>query len=62
MVIFGTMSFLSKLTESKCIYMDGTLKYYPKMFMQLYTIHCFIFDEMFPAVFALLPDKKQATY
>lgn len=50
------------LSESNSYYMDGTFKYAPKFFLQLFTIHCERNGHYIPLVFCLLPDKKETTY
>lgn len=60
-LIFGTAGNLRRLSEATTIYADGTYAS-PGIFKQLYTFHALIDNEMFPLVFALLPDKNQTTY
>ncbi|CAF1024575.1 unnamed protein product [Adineta steineri] len=42
--------------------MDGTFLTTPPFFNQVFTIHCLKFDCDLRCVFALLPDRKEATY
>ena len=44
------------------IFVDGTFKFCPKYFEQLYTIHGFKLGHYVPLVFALLPSKTEAVY
>ncbi|CAF3132957.1 unnamed protein product [Rotaria sp. Silwood2] len=41
---------------------DGTFKVTPLIFSQLYTIHGVYRSNVFPLIFALLPDKQQQSY
>ncbi|XP_018494092.1 uncharacterized protein LOC108863900 [Galendromus occidentalis] len=59
---FGTDEMFSILCESPTVFMDGTFKVVPHLFLQLYTIHSFHKGQMFPLVFFLLPDKTKETY
>ena len=42
--------------------MDGTFKTAPELFFQLYTIYSCTANRLLPCVYALLPNKQQATY
>ena len=44
------------------IFADGTFKTCPKLFYQVYTIHSIVKGQMFPIIYALLPNKKSITY
>ncbi|XP_071173818.1 uncharacterized protein [Mytilus edulis] len=44
------------------IFMDGTYKYCPKFFKQLYTIHGYNKGNYVPLVFCLLPGKSEEIY
>lgn len=59
---FGTSGNVRLLSQSKTYYMDGTFKTTPKQFYQLFIIHVFKFDTMIPVIYALLPNKTEATY
>lgn len=61
-VIFTTKLNLQTLCSADTLLMDGTFKSCPKPFYQLYTILAYINTFYMPLVFALLPDKTQATY
>ena len=41
---------------------DGTFKYCPTFFMQLYTIHGTVIGHYMPLVYCLLPNKTQDTF
>ena len=49
---------------AKCekLWGDGTFKQSPKHFYQLYTIHGYVKGQMFPFIFAVLPNKYEVTY
>jgi len=61
-MLFGTRKNLSVLQHCKLWLVDGTFKTSPKLFYQLYTIHGAYQGEIFPLVYALLPNKTAATY
>ena len=42
--------------------MDGTFKLCPEVFYQIYTIRALNNNQIFPCVFALLPNKNEVTY
>ncbi|XP_003740616.1 uncharacterized protein LOC100902345 [Galendromus occidentalis] len=44
------------------VFMDGTFRIVPRLFLQLYTIHAFFMGQMIPFVYFLLPNKQEATY
>jgi len=50
LVIFGTEGFLRKLCTADVVFMDGTCKSAPKLFLQIYTLHCFVQGIMVPMV------------
>lgn len=55
------------LTNGRTFFFDGTFKSCPKQFVQLYSIHVDWAStdtetNVYPAIFALLPDKKETTY
>ena len=60
--IFASEIGLQSLRESEHWYADGTLKVFPEIFYQLYTIHGQRNGQIFPVVFCLIPNKTQATY
>ena len=59
--IFSSEIWLQLLRESEHWYTDGTFKFCPEIFYQLYTIHGQRNGQFFP-VFCLLPNKTLATY
>lgn len=61
-LIFSTRRNLRLLAQSMHWYVDGTFKTVPHLFCQLYTIHGLQYNNAIPLVYALLPDKTEATY
>jgi hypothetical protein len=61
-LVFGTVAFLQKLCNADYVYMDGTFKVVPNLFLQLYTLHGLHNGEMIPYIYALLPNKNQEIY
>ncbi len=61
-LIFGDHFMVNQLEASNFWLADGTFKLTPKVFYQLYTIHIQISDIAPACVYALLPNKTEATY
>ncbi len=61
-LVFSTDECIQLLRDSNNWFADGTFKTTPLLFYQLYTIHVYTHERMIAAVYALLPNKKQATY
>lgn len=61
-IVFGTASNLVRLVSCDKWFADGTFRTVPNLFYQLYSIHGMLEDEIFPPVYALLPNKSQKTY
>jgi len=61
-LIFATDSGLDELSTSNSWACDGTFKAAPNLWTQLFTVHAVINDSCLPRVFALLPNKQEATY
>lgn len=63
-LIFTTQKSLRKLEEAAFWIMDGTFKVVPKVFFQLYTIHCSIqpHNTVHPMVYILMSGKTTALY
>ncbi|KAG8198782.1 hypothetical protein JTE90_007092 [Oedothorax gibbosus] len=59
---FGTRNSIRLLAEAKRVFMDGTFYVCPSIFAQFYTLHVIYGGKMLPVVYALLPDKTEATY
>ena len=66
MIIFATSEFLKILSYNNGgpskVFSDGTFKACPSLFNQLYTIHSYYREHLFPCVFILCTDRTQATY
>lgn len=61
-IVFATDDAIQLLGTSNHWFMDGTFKLCPEIFFQIYTVHALINNKTFPCVFALLPNKTEATY
>ena len=61
-VVFGRPSHLDFLADADCILMDGTFKFCPKYFSQLYILIAEKNGWYIAVVSALLPDKMETTY
>ena len=42
--------------------MDGTFSICPLIFYQVFTIHIMKYNQVFPMIYALLPNKQQNSY
>ena len=60
--IFTTEESLRRLAACEALFGDGTFKQAPKFFTQLYTIHGYFEGNMYPWIFAILPDKTERSY
>ena len=60
--MFATESNLKVLSEAMTVYCDGTFSVCPRLFYQLFTIHCIKHGKQFPLVYFLLPSKSRETY
>ncbi|KAK3761435.1 hypothetical protein RRG08_061105 [Elysia crispata] len=60
--LITTVENLNFLSSSTHILADGTFQFCPRYFYQLYTFHGTRNGHFIPCVFALLPNKKEATY
>lgn len=63
-IIFTIKNNLTKLRDAEFWMMDGTFKVVPKLFYQLYTVHCSIAPHktVHPMVYALMSGKSSAIY
>jgi hypothetical protein len=61
-LIFATIDNLDRLASCNHWYADGTFKSTPPLFAQVYAIHGLKYNKVIPSVFALLPNKTEATY
>ena len=61
-LIFPTQEGIHYLPSNNHWFVDGTLKLCPEIFYQIYTIYALNNNQVFPYVFALLPNKNEDTY
>lgn len=61
-IIFFSEKTIKYLESSKYWFCDGTFKYCPTIFMQLYVIHGIYQDQIFPAVFILMQHRNKNSY
>lgn len=59
---FATDASLAILCDSRDVYMDGTFRVVPKLFLKLYSVHAFYEGKMMPLLYFLLPSKSTETY
>ena len=61
-LLFGTDESFRFLSNSQDWFLDGTFKSSPVQFMRLYTVHGLTNHRNIVGVYALLPNKRRATY
>lgn len=61
-LIFTTDDNLDAMVTYNNWFMDGTFKCAPDIFYQIFSIHILLHGSVYPVVYALLPNKQQATY
>ena len=61
-LLFGTDEGFRVLSNSQDWFLDGTFKSSPVQFMQLYTVHGLTNHRNIVGAYALLPNKRRATY
>ena len=61
-LIFGRDGNMAWCGEIEVLYLDGTFKQAPPLFHQVYVILAEINSYVFPLLYALLPNKRAATY
>ncbi|CAF1277492.1 unnamed protein product [Rotaria sp. Silwood1] len=61
-ILFESHEQLKMLFSAEVILMDGTFSACPKIFDQIYTIHCIKYKQSFPCVFGLLPNRHKNIY
>jgi len=61
-LVFATRENLRKLAHSPTWFCYGTFKVCPSLFTRIFTIHGMNANVAFPFVYALLPNKTQASY
>lgn len=59
---FCSEDALAILCQASTVYLDGTFRIVPSIFLQPYTLHAFFKSQMMPLCYFLLPDKEEATY
>ena len=62
LMVFATNDAILLLATNPHWFMDSTFKVCPEVFFQICTTHVLINHQVFPCVFALLPNKTEATY
>ncbi|MGI9555232.1 MAG: hypothetical protein ACR2M9_00005 [Cyanophyceae cyanobacterium] len=62
MYVFGNREMIPHLSLAESIHLDGTFWIVPFLFFQLLTIHCFVYGQMFPIFYILLPGKTHDIY
>ena len=62
LMVFATNDAILLLAANPHWFMDGTFKVSAEIFFQICTTHVLINHQVFPCVFALLPNKTEATY
>ena len=60
--MFYRKSWLEVLVDSEVCYMDGTFKITPPLFYQVFVLLGKHLGQVFPVVYALLPNKTHNTY
>lgn len=61
-IVYATDEELRVLCEVDTLFMDGTFKTSPKLFMQLYVIHSILGNTTVPTVYSYLERKNRDTY
>jgi hypothetical protein len=61
-LIYSTDENLDAMASKTDWFMDGTFKCAPEIFYQVFTIHVYVHGTVIPVLYALLPNKQQATY
>uniref|UniRef100_A0A914V780 MULE transposase domain-containing protein n=1 Tax=Plectus sambesii TaxID=2011161 RepID=A0A914V780_9BILA len=62
MLMFGTTNSVASLSRSATIHADGTFKFAPVPFKQVYVLHYEEHARLYPGVVILLPDKTKVLY
>ena len=61
-VVYGSDWGVNHLAQSRHWAADGTFKVVPGIFEQLYTVHASVLGQTVPCIYAMLPNKTEATY
>jgi len=62
LILFTCKANLNLLCDSTHVFGDGTFRYAPKFFLQLYTIHVYVNKFYIPVIYCLLPFKNLEMY
>lgn len=60
-LVFGINDNLDKLCSSEKLLCDETFYVTPSIIAQMYINHALVGGQIYPLIFSLLPDRKQAT-
>ena len=60
--ILSTENALQHLSEADTFFVDGTFSVCPSIFYQIFTIHIMKYNQVFPMIYALLPNKQRHSY
>lgn len=61
-IIFASDAMLNQLSVAATWMCDGTFKYVPKLYYQVYSIHAVRGSNVFPCAYCLLKNKSRETY
>lgn len=61
-IVFCTDLGLLRLSQSDMLFVDGTFKTSPTMFVQIYTVHAIFMGHVFPFAYCLCRRKTKETY
>ena len=61
LIILATNDAIQLFATTPHWFMDGTFRVYLGIFFQIYNIHVFVNHQIFACIFALLPNKTEAT-
>lgn len=61
-LIYSTDENLDAMASKTDWFIDGTFKCAPEIFYQVFTIHVYVHGAVIPVLYALLPNKQEATY
>ncbi|KAF0701486.1 MULE domain-containing protein [Aphis craccivora] len=62
LILFTCKANLNLLCDSTHVFGDGTFRYAPNFFLQLYTIHVYVNTFYIPVIYCLLPFKNLEMY
>ena len=61
-IIFGTNESLTWLRDNRHWLADGTFKTAPSVFLQIFTVHALIEENIIPCIYVLLTNKCEESY